>query len=415
MLEKRQNQHQKYCWPVQARANQLMPPGDWRTWLIMAGRGFGKTRTGAESVRQWVMQDGYRRIALLADTEGEGRDVMIEGPSGLLAIHPPHERPIYESSKRRLTWPNGAIATLFSSENPEQLRGPQFDGAWVDELAKFRNDQIAWDQLSFGLRLGHKPRIIVTTTPRPTPLIKKLLCDEGASIHVTRGSTFDNACNLAADFLTALKQRFDGTPLGQQEINGVVLENLAGALWSFEDITKAQLDNIPDLTRIIVAIDPAVTSGSLSDETGIIVAGIDQYKNAYILEDGSLKGKPIEWIKAALSLYQHYQADCIVAEVNQGGDLVASMLRTLDESVPFKGVYATRGKAIRAEPIAALYSQNRVFHKRGVNLAKLEQQMCQYIPGYTKKSPDRLDALVWALTELMVTPMQNLEPKLWSM
>lgn len=404
----------KYLWEKIARPNQLIPSGNWRTWLIMAGRGFGKTRTGAETIRQWVKQGIYKRIALIANTESEGRDVMIEGVSGLLDVHPKNERPIFEPSKRRLTWPNGAIATLFSAENTEQLRGPQFDCAWIDELAKFRTMEEVWDQLNFGLRLGPQPRVLITTTPRPSKLIKKLLDSPKEWLHITQGSTFDNAQNLSPKYLEEMKNRYEGSKLGAQELHGKILSHMEGALWTYTLIDSCKIDTVPQLQRVIVAIDPAVTSHGDSDETGIVVAGLDSNQKAFVLADLSGRYKPSTWAQKALEAFHFYQADTIVAEVNQGGDLVASMISTLDASIPFKAVHATRGKAVRAEPVASLYEQGRIFHHRFGKLEVLEDQMCSFIPASSKKSPDRMDALVWAITELCIKPQPNLQNHFWT-
>lgn len=404
----------KYLWEKVARPSQLIPPGNWRTWLIMAGRGFGKTRTGAETIRQWVQQGIYKRIALIAHTESEGRDVMIEGVSGLLDVHPKDERPHYEPSKRRLTWPNGAIATLFSSENVEQLRGPQFDCAWIDELAKFRTMEEVWDQLSFALRLGPLPRILITTTPRPAKLINKLMQSSKDWIHITKGSTFENAPNLSPHYIEEMKSRFEGSRLGAQELYGKILSHQEGALWSYDLIDSCKVDQLPPMQRVIIAIDPAITSHGDSDETGIVVAGIDNCQKAFILADLSGKYKPSVWAQKALDAYHFYQADTIVAEVNQGGDLVASMISTLDPTIPFKALHATRGKAVRAEPVACLYEQGRIFHHRFGKLEVLEEQMCSFTPAHSKKSPDRMDALVWAITELCIKPQPPVYNHFWT-
>jgi predicted phage terminase large subunit-like protein len=406
----------QYNWPQIARPSQQVPAGHWRVWLIMAGRGFGKTRTGAETIRHWIKTGTAKRIALIGASESEVRDVMIEGVSGLLQIHPDHERPHFEPSKRRLTWPNGAVATIFSAENTEQLRGPQFDCAWVDELAKFRKAQTIWDQLNFALRLGPQPRIIVTTTPKPIPLIKELL--EEAQQHkviVTRGTTFENRANLSSSFMDHLKKKYMGTTLGQQEIEGALLESIEGALWTPALLSRTQLSiqKVPDLTRIVVAVDPAVTSHHASDETGIIVAGIDQDRKAYILQDYSHKYTPAQWAHKAIAAYYQHKADAIVAEVNQGGDLVESIIRSIDPNVAFRGVHATRGKALRAEPVMALYEQGRVKHVTTAGLTLLEEQMCTYVPGITPKSPDRLDALVWAVTELLLLNTPIPQPRIY--
>lgn len=383
-----------YDWRFWARPSQVAPEGDWRTWLVLAGRGFGKTRCGAEWVRAEVERGQRKRLALIGPTAADVRDVMVEGESGILATARPGLRPVYEPSKRRLTWPNGAIATTYSADEPDRLRGPQHDGAWADELAAWRYPA-AWDMLQFGLRLGGDPRAVVTTTPRPTPLIRQLADD--ATVSVTRGSTLENAANLAPQFLEQIVARYEGTRLGRQELYAEILTDTPGALWSLallEDRRAA-----PDLARVVVAIDPAVTSTDESDETGIIVAGLGVDGRGYVLADRSCKLSPVGWAQRALAAYAEFGADTIVAEVNNGGDLVTTVLRTLDRVVPIKTVHATRGKQVRAQPIAALYEQGRVSHC-GV-FAQLEDQLTTWSPE-DGTSPDRLDALVWALTETML-------------
>lgn len=406
---RREKELSQYNWQKWARASQIPPPGNWNTWLILAGRGFGKTRTGAETLRQWIHRGLCRRLALVAETEVEARHVMVEGPSGLLAVHPPLERPVYEPSRRQIFWPNGAVATCFSAEAYEQLRGPQFDGAWVDELAKFQDGMKVWDQLMFGLRLGMAPKTIVTTTPRPTPILKKLLQDPG--VVVTKGSTYENAKNLAKPFLDYICSHYEKSWLGRQEIYADMVEAKEGALWTpalLERARKAYEDR--PLKRLIIAIDPAATSGVHSDETGIIAAGLTQDGIGVVIEDLSIKAPASVWIQRAIEAYHRLKADRIVAEVNMGGDLVEQLLRTHDRSISYKSVRAMRGKALRAEPIAALYEQGKVWHAHG--LMMLEDQLCGFIPGQTKKSPDRLDALVWALTDLMLIPSSK--PRIWS-
>jgi len=407
--KRRRQEALRYDWAQTARVNQLPPPGDWRVWLILAGRGFGKTRTGAETLRQWVGQGLCRRLALIAQTEAEVRQVMVEGSSGLLAVHPPSERPLYEPSKRSLSWPNGAIATCFSAEAYEQLRGPQFDGAWIDELAKFREDEKVWDQLMFGLRLGQNPRVIVTTTPRPTKLLKRLIKDP--DVVLTKGSTFENAKNLAKPFLDYICRHYEKRWLGRQEIYADFVEEKEGALWTPSLLEKAResFQSVP-LQRIVIAIDPAVSHGLKSDETGIIAAGLTAEGIGVVLEDLSLKSPPHLWIGKAIEAYHRLKADRIVAEVNMGGELVEQLLRSHDPSISYKPVRAMRGKTLRAEPIASLYEQGKVWHAK--SFSDLDDQLCSYRPEMSSKSPDRLDALVWALTELMLNRFP--EPKVWA-
>ena len=384
-------------WTVWGRADQQPPPGAWRTWLILAGRGWGKSRTGAEWVRSVATSGRARRIALVARTAADVRDVLVEGESGLLAIHRADERPMWEPSRRRLTWPNGAIATTYSAEEPDQLRGPQHDAAWCDELAAWRYPD-AWDQLQMGLRLGSDPRVVVTTTPRPTPLVRALAL--AATTHVTRGRTRDNERNLAPGVVATLTARYGSTRLGRQELDGEILDDAPGALWKLAQFDAARVDAAPDLRRVVVAIDPAVTAHEGSDETGIVVAGIGLDGRCYILEDLSGTYPAEQWARRAVEAFRRWRADRIVCEVNNGGDLVEGTLRAVDRSVPVKQVRATRGKALRAEPVAALYEQGRVSHVG--SLSRLEDQCASWDPAGDHRSPDRLDALVWAITELAV-------------
>jgi phage terminase large subunit-like protein len=383
-----------------ARPEQITPDGDWDIWLIMSGRGWGKTRTGAEWVKEQVAK-GYRRIALIGETAADARDVMVEGVSGILSVYPEAERPLYEPSKRRLTWPNGAIATTFNATEPDQLRGPQFDLAWCDELAKWRYARETWDQLSFGLRLGDHPRVLVTTTPRPVELVKAIVAGTEGKVHITRGATMDNKSNLAAKFLERIQLRYEGTRLGRQELRGEILGDIPNALWTYGQIEASRVRTHDPLGRIVVAIDPAVSNTENSDDHGIIVAGIHaRTQEAYVLEDASMGGTPMQWARRAVNLYDQYQADAIVIEVNQGGDMVAQTLRSVRNNVRIKEVRATRGKHIRAEPIASMYEQGRVHHVG--SFPALETQMTQMTTfGYEGDgSPDRVDALVWAMTDL---------------
>ena len=385
-------------WRFWGRPDQHEPDGAWRTWLILAGRGWGKTRTGAETVRAWATSGRYGRIALVARTAADVRDVLVEGESGILAIHRDDERPVWKASQRRLEWPNGAIATTYSAEEPDQLRGPQSDAAWCDELAAWRYPE-TWDQLQFGLRLGDAPRVIVTTTPRPTKLVRLLA--SAPDTHVTRGKTADNRKNLAPGVVADLERRYAGTRLGRQELDGEILDDSAGALWRWQWIDAARVTRAPDLRRVVVAIDPAASSHDESDETGIVVAGVGHDGRAYVLADASGRYRPEEWARTALALYREHKADCIVAEANNGGEMVAATLRVHDRGANVRTVHATRGKATRAEPVAALYEQARVSHVGA--LARLEDQLTTWDPATSRTSPDRLDALVWALTEVMLT------------
>jgi phage terminase large subunit-like protein len=399
----------KYEWDFWARPNQIEPEGDWTTWLILAGRGFGKTRTGAEWVRKNVcgstpLSPGRcKHIALVAETAPDARDVMVLGPAGLLACHPKDFRPEYITSKRAVVWPNGAQAILFNAVEPDQLRGPQFDLAWCDELAKWRYAQETWDQLQFGLRLGDHPRQIVTTTPRPISVVRRLVND--SSCFVTRGRTYDNAANLAAPFLRQVEERYGNTRLGRQELEGEILDDMPGALWSREIIDNARKPTAPEMDRIVVAVDPAATSGEEADETGIVAVGVasdaDGNQRGYVLADRSMRGSPDEWAAAAVRLYHELDADRIVAEKNQGGEMVSSVLKARDRNVPVTLVTATRGKIVRAEPISALYEQGRIHHVGRFD--KLEDQMCLFTRDVERtpgNSPDRVDALVWGLSAL---------------
>ena len=394
--------------------HQLPPEGPWRSWVIMGGRGAGKTRAGAEWVRSIV--EGSRpldkgrckRIALVGETVDQVREVMIFGDSGILACTPPDRRPDWEGSRKRLVWPNGAIATVHSAHDPEGLRGPQFDGAWVDEIAKWKRSQETWDMLQFALRLGDHPQVCVTTTPRNVGVLKALL--KAPSTVVTHAATEANAANLAASFLEEVRARYRGTRLGRQELDGILMADAEGALWTSAMLEKARVTELPELDRIVVAVDPAATSGSGSDECGIVVVGArmqgpPQDWRAYVLADCSVRGEsPAGWARAAIRAMERFGADRLVAEVNQGGQMVQEVIRQVDPLVPYKAVHASRGKVARAEPVAALYEQGRVRHV--MDLEVLEDQMLRMTAhGYEGGgSPDRVDALVWALHELMIEP-----------
>ena len=402
-----------------ALPHQLPPDGAWRSWVIMGGRGAGKTRAGAEWVRTQV--EGARpgdpgragRVALVGETVDQVREVMIFGESGILACSPPDRRPVWEATRKRLVWPNGAVAQVFSAHEPESLRGPQFDAAWVDELAKWKKAEETWDQLQFALRLGPNPQQVVTTTPRNVAVLKAIL--NNPSTVVTHAPTDANRAHLAASFLEEVKARYGGTRLGLQELDGALLEDAEGALWTSALLERGRVDEVPALSRIVVAVDPPVTGHAGSDECGIVVVGAVtdgpvQDWRAYVLEDASVQGtSPDGWARAAIEAMQRHGADRLVAEVNQGGDLVQAVIRQVDPLVSFKAVRASRGKSARAEPVAALYEQVRVHHLRG--LARLEDQMCRMTArGYEGRgSPDRVDALVWALTALMVDPAQAVQ------
>ncbi len=396
-----------FDWQLWAREDQLPPRGDWHTWLVLGGRGAGKTRTGAEWVRGMALGlPGFSdkpvgRIALVGETLEDVRSVMIEGASGLLAIHPRNERPHYETSKRLLTWPNGSIAQMFSGNRPDGLRGPQFEAAWCDELCKWRYPQETWDMLQFSLRLGQQPRQIVTTTPRPIALLKQLVKSEG--LHIDRSTTRLNKDFLAPGFVKRISEQFGGTRLGRQELEAEILDDRLDALWHRGQLDQLRRCQAPELICIVVAVDPPVTSHEKSDACGIIVAGLCEQGRGYVLCDETLrKASPLKWARAAVAAYHRFEADRIVAEVNQGGEMVETVIRQIERSVAITSVRATRGKYIRAEPVAALYEQGRVHHVGSLPL--LEDELCDFGPGglTSGKSPDRLDALVWALTDLML-------------
>ena len=398
-----------------ALPHQLSPRGDWKSWVIMGGRGAGKTRAGSEWVRRKVegatpeARGECSRVALIGETFDQTREVMVFGDSGILACSPPDRRPVWEASRRRLVWPNGATATVFSAHEPEALRGPQFDAAWVDELAKWKKAEDTWDMLQFALRLGTHPQQVVTTTPRNVEVLKRIL--QSASTVTTHAPTDANRAYLAESFLAEVETRYGGTRLGRQELEGLLLDDVEGALWTTAMVEGCRVDRLPELDRVVVAVDPAVTGGAASDECGIVVAGVvtsgePKDWRAYVLEGATVRGGPTEWARAAIAAMDRHKAERLVAEVNQGGDLIESVVRQIDPLVPFRGLRAARGKAIRAEPVAALYEQGRVKHLRGPSLGALEDQMCRMtLRGYEGKgSPDRLDALVWAIHELMIEP-----------
>ncbi len=400
-----------YHWGILARPAQLPPPGDWRTWLIMAGRGFGKTRAGAEWVASVAESQSQARIALVSSSLTEARAVMVEGESGLLACSPPERRPVFEPSLRRVRYPNGAQVQLYSAADPESLRGPQHSHAWCDEIGKWplSHDRAtrAFDNLLMGLRLGKDPRIATTTTPRAVPLVQRLLDQEkdGDTV-ITRGSTYDNAMNLPKRFLTAIESEFAGSQLARQEIAGEMLRDIEGALWTRAMLERARDDRVSnDLRRVVIAVDPPVSSNG--DECGIIVAALADDGLARVLADCSMaRAQPAQWAKTVADAAQHWKADKVIAEANQGGAMVESVLRAADSRLPVKLVHASRGKVARAEPVAALYSSGRVHHCG--HFPQLEDQMCGLLIGgdYSGpgRSPDRADALVWALTELMLGP-----------
>lgn len=445
----------RYNWEFWARPNQIAPGGNWTHWLLLAGRGFGKTRTGGEWIRQRVESGKARRIALVAPTAADVRKVMVEGESGILACSPPWNMPLFEPSKLQLTWPNGAIAQLFSAEEPERLRGPQFDTYWADELAAWQKLEDTWDMLQFGFRLGDDPQGCITTTPKPVIRVKELLKMEASGeVVVTRGSTYDNKANLAPKFFTTVVRKYEGTRLGRQELDAEVLEDMPGALWNRTQIDNSRVpslgppmppilnaaDPVPgsrsqitdlaslmyaasvvaksipeDLTRIVVAVDPNASNNEGSDETGIVVAAKGLSGQGYVLADFSTRGSPNDWASTAVIAHDIFRADRVIGEANQGGNMVEHTIATAAKFLKMDGkrssdyvgivmVHATRGKVTRAEPVAALYEQGRVSHVG--SLPVLEDQMCLFTSDFDRKSmgysPDRVDALVWALTHLFL-------------
>ncbi|PWW02207.1 phage terminase large subunit-like protein [Hoeflea marina] len=392
-------------WHFNGRPQQKPPPGDWRTWLLMGGRGSGKTRAGAEWIQglasgeiPGLAHDG--RIALVAETLGDAREVMVDGVSGILAVAR-SQRPAFEVTRRRLVWSSGAVAQLYSSEDPESLRGPQFHCAWCDELGKWRHQRESWDMLQFALRLGRQPRQLVTTTPRATPLLLALVKDEATVLRRIRSA--DNAANLAPGFLAGLGERYGGTRLGRQELDGELIADREDGLWRREQLEALVVRQPGPMRRIVVAVDPPVAGEARGSCCGIIAAGLDETGRAVVLADASVEGaSPAGWAGAVVRLYRRFDADCVVAEINQGGDMVASVLRTVEPALPVRQVRATRGKWLRAEPVAALYEQGRVLHAG--HFGALEDQMCDFGPDglSSGRSPDRLDALVWALTDLVL-------------
>ncbi len=402
----RKQMAQENDWNRLARESQKVPPGDWLIWLILAGRGFGKTRTGAQTIHMWA-HSGYKRMALIGNTQAEVRQVMVEGESGLLRTSQSSTPTFFEPTKRQIKWPNGALAHTFSAENVEQLRGPQFDAAWIDEFAKFPNPDKVLDQLMFGLRLGKRPRIIITTTPRPHAIIKSL-CKRSDCV-VTRGSTYDNASNLSVPYLKTLSEKYGTSALGRQEVYGQIVEE-ATALWRVDDIqyvsASHQQNYAPGharkhLVRIVLGLDPAMTSHESSDETGIIIAGIDDEGACYVLADASMRAPVDQWACYVAQLAKQWQVDCVVGEVNQGGDLVKSLLKSAQLPCPFVSVRASTKKAMRALPVALRYGQHRVYHLQPFH--QLEEQMLGFSEG-AGPSPDRVDALVWALQYLCDHP-----------
>lgn len=379
----------KYDWAFWARDKQRLPKDPFFVWVILAGRGFGKTRTGAETVREWVKTNRY--VNLIGATADDARDIMIEGESGIMSICPNGERPEYKPSMRRLDWPNGAQSLIFTADEPNRLRGKQHYKIWADEVASWRYDD-SWDQAMMGLRLGDNPQCVVTTTPKPRKLILDLLEDERNII--TTGTTYENRANLADGFLDYVITKYEGTRLGRQELEAEILKDNPGSLWKRDVIDAHRVTKHPDLTRVVVAVDP--TASATGDEAGIITAG-ERDQHYYTLADDSRQGSPHEWATAAVTAYHLHQADVIVAEKNNGGDMVEAVIKQVDPTVNVKLVWASRGKVTRAEPVAAVAEQGRDHHVG--YFPALEDELCMWQPG--DPSPNRLDAKVWAITELM--------------
>ena len=401
----------KYHWPLYARPGQIPPEGEWHVWLALAGRGWGKTRTGAEWVRENVcgktpLTGGkYGRIAIIAETAADARDVMIEGPSGLLEVHPAEFRPLYQPALRRLTWPNGAVATVYNAVEPDQLRGPEHDLAWGDELCKWAYARRTWDQLQFGLRQGNPPRCCITTTPRPIPLLTEILNDE--STVVSKGITLDNRDNLAPSFIAQIMRKYQGTRLGRQEIMGEILDDVPGALWTRQVLDDCRVDpsKVPEFARVVVAVDPSGTGGDEDEgeEIGIVVAGRGIDGRGYVITDATCKLGPDGWGRRAVTMSHRHEADRLVAEINFGGAMVKQVIKTIDSEVAYKELRASRGKVARAEPVAAMFEQGRISLIGG--FAELEDEMVLMTStGFIgERSPNRVDAMVWAMQELMLT------------
>jgi len=383
----------KYRWTLKARESQRLPPGDWTYWAIVSGRGFGKTRTGCETTRIW--KDNNPIILLAGATAGDLRDIMIEGESGIMAISPPWDRPRYESSKSRLTWKNGAMAFLRSADEPERFRGLQFYKTWVDELAAWRYPE-AWDQIQMGLRLGKNPQALITTTPRPIKILKDILSDPNTVI--TRGSSYENKANLSKAFFDSIIKKYEGTRLGRQEIDAEMLEDVQGALWKRELIDQYRVQECPELIKCVIPIDPAVSSKKTSDESGIIPMGMGANGHIYVFDDLSGIYAPKNLMTKAITAYEKYKADYIVAEVNNGGEFIKDLLRLIGGDIPYAEVWASRGKVTRAQPVLMLYEQGRVHHVG--SLPALEDEQCSWDEKAGDPSPNRIDSLVWGATYL---------------
>lgn len=385
-----------YDWSFWGRPKQQIPPGDWFAWLIMGGRGFGKTRTGAETIREWQNQ-GFDRFALIGQTVADVRDVMLHGESGLITISPKHNKPVYIASRRQVEWPNGARAFLYSGDEPEQLRGPQHQKGWLDEIVKFKYLEECLDMFELGLRIGLNPQYLATTTPKSRPALKKMVADDAT--HLTTGSSFENLGNLSSRFIERVIKKYEGTRLGRQELYAELFTDVAGALWTYDLIERTRVRTVPeDLVRIAVALDPSTTNNNRSAEAGIITAGLSKDGHCYIMYDDSLKAHVSVWSGAAVRRYKDVQADIMIGEANNGGDLIEALIQTHGSGINYQKVHAARGKFTRAEPVAALHEKG-VIHIVG-ELPELETELAEWVPG--EDSPNRLDAMVWAVTALML-------------
>jgi phage terminase large subunit-like protein len=401
-------------WQFWARVEQLPPSGSWRLWLVLAGRGFGKTRMGAEWVRAQAMANKEARIALVGASLSEAREIMVEGESGLLSL-PGAKGVIWQPSLRRVTWPNGAMATLYSAARPDSLRGPQHDFAWADEIAKWNNGIATWDNLMFGLRLGQSPRVVATSTPKSVALVRRLVAEaelDNGDVALSKGRTSDNSAHLPDSFLAAMNLAYAGTRIGRQELDGEMIDDVAGALWSRALIERCRVTFPPEMRRVVVGVDPP--AGTINgdhhgsnggDACGIIVAGLGVDDKAYVLADHSvMASSPERWANAVADAAALWSADRVIAEANQGGQMVASVLRAASVNMPVRLVHASRGKVARAEPVVALYESGRAFHVGG--FAALEDELCGLVSGGgyegPGRSPDRADACVWALWSLML-------------
>ena len=384
---------------LNARREQLPPEGLWLIWIIMAGRGFGKTYAGSNWLIEGHLSGNLVNSGIVAATATDLRRYCIEGPSGVLAQSPEYFKPRYIPSKTRLQWPNNTITELFSSEKPARIRGPNLDGVWCDELSWWMRVEECWDNLDFSLRFGKNPQRVITMTPRPIKLVRQIIKED--DVVITRGVTTDNAANLAASFLKRIQKKHGGTRLGRQELSGELLEDAEGALWKMDQLDHIRTyEDPPKLTRTVVGLDPSASSGENADEAGIVVAGKDKENRGHVLGDYSLRGTPNEWARKAVWAYHEHKANIIVAEKNQGGEMITEVLRNIDSSVPVKLVHASQGKVARAEPVSILYEKYQIDH-HGL-FRELEDEMVNFVPNDVTESPNRVDALVWGLTELFI-------------